>query len=41
MVDLRQKQQGDSQKSTNDFVLSDVSKEELLRRRIPVYDYVL
>ncbi len=41
MVDLRQKQQGDSQKSKDDFVLSDVSKEELLRRRIPVYDYIL
>lgn len=41
MVDLRQKQQGDNPKSKNDFVLSDVSKEELLRRRIPVYDYIL
>ncbi|EHG15477.1 hypothetical protein HMPREF9138_01929 [Prevotella histicola F0411] len=41
MGDLRLKQQGDSQKSKNDFVLSDVSKEELLRRRIPVYDYIL
>jgi hypothetical protein len=41
MGDLRLKQQKDVQENKSTFVLSDVSKEELQRRRISVYQYLL
>lgn len=51
MGDIRLKQQTDSLKKnkldskqlnpSKKFVLSDVSKEELKKRRIPVYSYLL
>ena len=51
MGDIRLKQQTDSSKKnkldskqlnpSKKFVLSDVSKEELKKRRIPVYSYLL
>ena len=41
MGTLGQKQQDGVQREKDAFVLSDVSKEELSRRRIAVYSYVL
>ena len=42
MGNLELKQQNDAQAKNNSiFVLSDVSKDELLKRRISVYQYLL
>jgi len=41
MGNLSLKQQSDAQAKNSTFVLSDVSKDELLKRRISVYQYLL
>ena len=41
MGNLRLKQQDSTQIRKNNFVLSDVSKGELQKRRVPVYPYLL
>lgn len=38
---LRLKRQDDTQGNKDSFVLSDVSKDELQKRRISVYNYLL
>ncbi len=41
MASLFLKTQDDSQRDKTPLVLSDVTKEELSKRRIQVYDYLL
>lgn len=41
MGNIRLKQQMDSEMKDKTFVLSDVSKDELSKRRISVYQYIM